>query len=168
MQNKVIKVLAIIACIALLVSLGANVYAISSLNETAQDTVSSISLMLTSVFAIYYILAGAKKGEGTTYFRVYMALFGLVMLLSILFYASYIGGFVVFMALSFGCLSILFVAKDLGVKWSVGLSLVVVVCGIIAMLVGPCLSSATHLLLSLVTLLMVCAKYADKKARGSK
>ena len=170
MQNKVIRILSIAACVLLVVALGVNAFSLSSAAEKmgAAGVISTIAFMATSVFAIYYILAGAKKGEGSAYFRIFMAMFGLSLLLVNLL-AVNLGGFSSAMVtLSFGCLSILFVAKDLGFKWSVALSAIVVLCAIPAIVSFPHMATATYMLLALVTLLMVCAKYADKAARRRK
>ena len=170
MQNKVIKILSVVACLLLLASLGANVFTLSNAGAKmgAVGIISTIAFMLTAVFAIYYILAGAKKGEGSVYFRVFMAIFGLSLLIFNLMAGKMSGFTSATVTLSFGCLAILFVAKDLGIKWSVALSAIVVLCAIPAIVSFPHMATATYMLLALVTLLMVCAKYADKKARGSK
>jgi len=168
MKNPVIRALCIAACILLLISLGWNIYAITNSGLTGAETFDCICLMLTAVFAIYYILAGAKKGEGTTYFRIFMVLYGFTVLEANFFFAELSSLVAMLNTLCFGCLSILFVAKNLGKKWSVALSLVVVACAIEQMIVYFDVATATNLLLALVALLMVFAKYADKAARGSK
>ena len=170
MQNKVIRFLSIAACLLLLIALGANVFTLNTASAQigAAGVISTIAFMLTAVFAIYYILAGAKKGEGSIYFRVFLALFGLSLFLINLL-GQNLGGFSSTMVtLSFGCLAVLFVAKNLGFKWSVGLAALVVLCAIPAVISFPQMVTATYMLLALVLLLMVFAKYADKKARGSK
>ena len=180
MSKKVITVLNVLASVLLLAAIFANLLAIyAGVNKgsfTPYDYIVTISLVVTAVFAIYYVLAGCKKGEGSTYFKWFMWVFAIVQLIALLQHESMTTVTVMLITLSFGCLTVLSTAKDLGQAKSTLLAGIISVCAIaqfitaaVAGTIGEAWIKITTLtLLALTSLLMVCAKYADKKSRGSK
>ncbi len=180
MSKKVITALNILASVLLLAAIFANLLAVyAGVNKgsfTPYDYIVTISLVVTAVFAIYYVLAGCKKGEGSTYFKWFMNVFALVQLIVLLQHANMTVVTVMLITLSFGCLTVLSTAKDLGQGKSSLLAGIVSVCAVAQFITATAAGTigsawikiASLTLLGLTSLLMVCAKYADKKSRGSK
>ncbi len=173
MQNKAIKALSVVFAVLLLVGMGVCVYCIAMNSANSINVAEAIGLAVTAAFAIYYILAGCKKGEGSTYFRWFVNMFALVEVLPMILHEDMLISSVLSLAIAFGCLTVLSVAKDYGQKKSTLLTFVVIAATLIDLLsslnssANVLLMIGVHLLLAVTTLFMVCAKYADKKSRGS-
>lgn len=152
-------------------------YSFASLGNEAivMSYVTAIFRILVCVFAIYYVVAGCKKEEGSLYFKAFMNLFALAMLIEIANLKVYTVFSVVLFALSFGALTVLSGAENLGQKKSLKLSAVVAISGIAqfitflkkdAVTTQTWIAIGTYFILALMCILMVYAKYQDKKARG--
>ena len=154
------------------------IYSMASKADTAVLTyVGCLFRILVCVFAIYYVVAGCKKDEGANYFKAFMNLYALAMLLEVINLQAYATLSVVLFTLSFGALTVLSTAENLGERMSMLLACVVTLCGVAQFItflqletVGTALwiAMGTYLLLALQCILMVYAKYQDKKQRGSK
>jgi len=172
MTKKVIGALSGVASVAMLAAVCANVFVITKLLPGALDTVLSALLILTSVAGIYYILAGCKKKEGAAYYHWFMCLFAVCALISLVCISGDPEA-TACVAVAYGCLCVLSVAKDLGKKKSLLFTVVVVLAAASQCLVTPSdrgdvICTWSVLVLSLTSLLMTFAKYADKASRGSK
>ncbi len=176
MQNKAIKVLSVVFALLLLIGMGVCVYDIAMNENGFAGAIIPIASAIVCAFGVYYVLAGCKKGEGSTYFKWFVNIFALSDLL-VLFNNRFMSiGSVLMIAIVFGCLTVLSVAKDYGQKKSTLLAVIIVAAMVIQLLLPTTVEvssfvvirKAIGLLLAVTTLFMVCAKYADKKARGSK
>lgn len=180
MSKKVLTVLTVVASVLLLASIFANLFSVyvgvSSDTFIPFDYVVAIALSIASILAVYYALTGCRKGEGSVYFRWFMFSLALVQLIALFQHASMSILTVLMLTISFGCLLVLFIAKDLGQKLSTLLAGIVSAAAVAQFIIAAATGTlavawvkiATLTLLALTALLMVFAKYADKKARGSK
>lgn len=181
MTKKILTVLMYVLTFLLVSAILGNcivLYSFASLGTgDIMGYITCVFRILVCTFAIYYVVAGCKKEEGATYFKAFMNLFALAMLLEIANLAAYTTFSVVLFALSFGSLTVLSCALDLGEKKSTLLAGIVAVTGAAQFIsftmmdsVGTVtwISIGTYLLLALMCILMVYAKYQDKKERGSK
>jgi len=185
MTNKIIKTLTVVFSFLLIIAIIFGIYAIFQENSGTTETTSGqiqndiyhFCLMVTCVFAIFYILSGCTKASGAKFFQVFMILYGV----SIFFILIFTGEKAVdnipqlLRIIAFGALCLLAFAKDLGQVKSTVFASLVLACNIVEMFFVPdsmlVLTYSTRicqLVLSATTLLMVCAKYEDKKSRGSK
>ncbi len=176
MQNKLIKVLSIICALLLLVGMGVCVYD-TAMNENGfTNCLQPILLAVTSAFGVYYVLAGCKKGEGSTYFKWFVNMFALAIFLALINHSEMHIVHVLLVAIGFGALTVLSCALNLGQKKSTLLAVIILAVMVIRMIL--CCSEGldtyilirvgVQLVLGITTLVMIGAKYADKKSRGSK
>jgi len=179
MNSKSLNILNIFAMILLVALCVANVVVMLQAGEASMNTVYSIGIVLTGIFAVYYILAGCKKIGGKGYFKCFLLLYAIVSLfpavigicgepVGVFGIVSYIVTAVPLFVLAFGL--------DLGKKKSLilgGIVVVSVVCRVIFTLCAGLFSDfmfeiLSDLLLSLNLILMIFSKYDDKASRGSK
>lgn len=175
MENKLIKVLSVVFALLLLFGMGVCIYCIVMSGENTVNIAECIGLAVVAAFGIYYILAGCKKGEGSTYFRWFVNMFALVEILPLLQHDTMSVVSVIMLTIGFGSLTVLSVGRDLGKGKSLLLSGIVIAITMIDLVTTIIRSPENvvvlvviHLLLAITTMFMVFAKYADKKARGSK
>lgn len=132
---------------------------------------------LVCILAIYYMLTGCKKLESAAYYKWFMLAFAALFPLSMLQSANIDSAGLILFTLCFGALCVLCFGKDLGKNFSLGLAVFVTVCTaflfVTAYLHGSIndvsgVRIITKLVLAVTAVLMVLAKYQDKKERGSK
>ena len=178
MNAKTLSVLKKIAIALLLIAVFANMIyiAVGITGRTlgTLDFINAIILSLTLIFAAYYLISGCTKDLSASFFKCFMNVFALEQLICLAGHSSYDSVSVILIALTFGALTVLSVAKDLGEKLSKKLGWVVVFCTVCrfipAAVTGQIASGwigiASIIFLALCCQLMVCAKYQDKKERG--
>ena len=179
MSNRTLNTLLIFAAIFLFAVLGFTLYTISMIisDGLTVTLIADMAQFLTTAFAIYYILAGCNKKDGARYFRMFMILNALSILIQLAF-VDQTAIFRLMFAVIFASLCLLAFAKDLGQKKSITLASIVVAFSVVALVLELVVAKATEyaaltvfvtqVILGLATLLMVVAKYDDKKQRGSK
>ncbi len=176
MQNKAIRVLSVVFAVLLLVGMGMCVYDIAMNENGFLGAIQPIFSAVVCAFGVYYVLAGCKKGEGSAYFKWFVNMFALTKVLVLITHSNMTIAAVLLTVIPFGCLTVLSVAKDYGQKKSTLLAAVIVVTMLIQLLLPVAADAPAFvlirkiigLLLAVTTFFMVCAKYADKKSRGSK
>lgn len=178
-------ILLTIHCGLLLVTAALSAY---WLLASAPETTSTVIMLakfkyvlaiLALILGMVYFTVGYKK-NAYLFYRSYMALFGLDLMISIVSAMSYENIDVIptiATVLSFASATILATGKDLGKGKSYTLALSLVVCAIVIFVytwldkgfvdMELVYVNVTGVLLSLTTLLMVIGKYYDKKMRGA-
>jgi len=171
--KKALSVFSTIAAVLLFVALGMGLYAVIS-GTTAFGQLIYAMLLLTTLFGLYYVLAGCKKAAGIRYFGAYLNLFALCQLVILLGRAKESNLSVLLLTVTFGLIVLLAGAKDLGKVKSITLSALIVLLSA-ARLGAACANGhfaqdgftiLTCIVIAISTLVLIFAKYADKAARG--
>ena len=173
--QKALSVFSAIASVLLFLALGLGIYGIIA-GVTEFSGLILGMLLLTTLFGLYYVLAGCKKAAGIRYFGAFLNFFALSELFLLLGVGMGSRTALFLLTLCFAVLVLLAGARDLGRKKSICLSLLVIV--LCAACFGRALSAGTlaedwqmysvNLALAFSTYLMLLSKYADKATRGSK
>ena len=179
MNKKVIDVLSVVFGLLEIVAMIAIALSITSeikYNDIEPSVfATSCCLFITVIFGFYYLLAGCKKGEGSTLYVGYMGAMAVCDLVALTGEVS--PWQAVTLAIAVACSTVLCFAKDLGKKKSFSFAIVACLAKIfifVMVLVSqePLSSLAVNafasLSLGLVTVFMVNAKYYDKSLRNSK
>jgi len=175
MEKKLsFKIVSIVDLFLLLVSIYANILGIVKDNNSLQY----IFNLLAIIFALAYCFIGYKK-KGNLYYRLFSGFLALKEMMAIMHIGVYetVPGytFIIF-TICYGVYLLLAVAKDLGKELSLVLTLVNVILSAFSFAyvamnvqyISVITYNSTRLVLTLVLLIMVYAKYNDKKVRGTK
>jgi len=170
-KNKVLLVFVILASIGLLACAGINIYLINNLVPDVYEFIYAYSLVATSIFAVYYMVSGCKKEEGSTFFKIFMGLFALASLVNLFGNESILVK--VTSIISAILLIFLALVKDFGKRNSLIVASIILVTVVLKALnlnsEGAFVSRPlTFILLAIVTIIMIFAKYQDKANRNSK
>jgi len=175
MEKKLgFKIVSVIDLVLLLVSIYANVLGILKDSNILQYVFNLLAIL----FAFAYCFVGYKK-NGNLYYRLFCGFLALKEMMAITYIGLYENvpafTFIIFL-ICYGSYLVMAVAKDLGKEVSLILALVNTVLSAIAFVfvainaqyISVITYNSTRLVLTLVLLIMVYAKYTDKKIRGTK
>ena len=178
MTNKKLDNISAIFCVLLLVAIfciGMSIVdAVGGEGVIVSDYISSVCLILTAIFGIYYTIVGCKKVGGAKYYVWYMGALAVCDLIAIAGAVNYPAVGTLALALSIACCTVLCFAKDLGQKKSTGFAVVALLAKVVVLFITLIVRRTfsmlicASVLLAVVALFMVCAKYYDKSTRGSK
>lgn len=190
MSEKAKKIFMVIALLGLAVTAGGQVYLLTFKEGFPFMHIAALLLLIAVIAGIVYAIKGFRKNEATL-FRTFLHFYALSQFASIVYSgsltdlgnnANLIG--ICANVIIFGIILMLASAVDLGKKRSMGLILTVVALNVF-LLIGSLIGqpglvrgggargtifafyATSNLILSLVTTLMLVAKYKDKAARGS-
>ncbi len=178
-KDQVKKVLYVVVPVLFIAVIIFTVLASKRSGENGLSTASFITISEMAVMAIlscYYVLVGCNKEDGSAFFKLYMFVFGLFELVTLTNHANQTNLEVIMIALRIACIAVLSQAKDLGEKKSVCFGSVIIAASLVEAV--SCFSQGfstsalvgifAEVMLEVVCLFMIIAKYADKKERGSK
>jgi len=176
MQDQKFRNVFRICAVMLIAGSIANLYALFTAKSPLFQVITSIGLIITSLFGAVYIFSGYTKVKSAKFFTAFMSLYALTEMIGTIGAKSINTINMMLLVLSFGCAFVLAVAKDLGERKSLVLSGTIVL-SVIGRLIISAMTSAlpifgirplTKLLLGISVFVLVLAKYRDKKARGTK
>lgn len=182
MQNNTIKKLSIICSVPLIICVIGNLVllVLGNINNALgiHDLVNSSMNIFVAVFGVFYIFAGCTKEIGGELLKLYISFFALIQLF-MLFDASIrnVAGLTIILAIKLALLAVLGLAKDVGEIKSKVISILVLLGTVGEILFSIfCLENVVYLIprmttavfLAVSTLVLICAKYEDKRARGTK
>ncbi|GEM_PF-2643892 len=176
MAEKSMKTRMNLFAVLLCAVVAANVYALMVKGAPVFQMLTSVGLLITAGFGAVYLFTGFTKEKSAKFFVCFMAMYTVTEALGILGAKSLQTVNVLLLVLSFACAFTLTVAKDLGKTKSYVLS-VTIILSVIARLGISYFSGKlpvfgirplSKLILGLTVLVLVSAKYYDKKTRYAK
>ena len=154
-------------------------------SATMMTKIDSVVCMVALIFGLFYSLSGYKK-DSAKYYKVFMILYVVSSIFSLVvgIYSniksdSTVSGINIFATLCsiaiIVCACILVVGKDMGEQKSIHLSCVILVAGLVKMIIAlysksldVITSEVSNLVLAIIVVAFVSAKYLDKASRGTK
>lgn len=170
--NVITKILAAILGVLIII----NLYIALFMSVPFQQQLANILFSFTAIFAIFYIMVGCTKKEGAKYYRGFMIAYAITMLIIIYVNRTRAPFSFFFNLIIYGCLCILASANDLGEFKSKLFAYTITVLSIVTLLFGFDTTKATFIAnmcrvlrlgISITLLVMVIAKYRDKKERNT-
>jgi len=175
MKHKTMKVFMTIFAVILIIGVLANIYTFTVPNTPLFQTLTSVGLVITAGFGAVYLLTGYTKNKSAGFFTCFMAMYAITEWFGVIGAKNLVTANMLLLVLSFGCACVLTFAKDLGMAKSVAFSSVIILT-VIGRLVISNLTTGlpvfgirplTKLVLGFTVLVLVLAKYYDKKERHS-
>jgi len=171
-MKKSVTVLSYVFEVLLIASIVGLALFIALNKQESEDLFTNIVsgvLMLTSMFGAYYLILGCKKGIASIFYVCFMGATAFCDLLALYNVAKLDA---IFMAVSIAACTVLCFSKDLGQKKSYGFALAALVAKIVVFVfalinTGFSMNVTASIILAVVALFMVYAKYFDKAQRGS-
>lgn len=182
MQSKTLKLFSGISAILLLCAIAANGFMYWQWNQDGnQDLVNYVCAtlrILICAFGVYYLFLGGTKKIGAVLYKIYLALFILIQLFLLMAPNIYENPLqIILVGLRIASLCLLLSSINLGEVKSKIFGVVIVLTAVIALVVDlagghldltALVSTLTDAVMGISVFALVCGKYADKKARGSK
>lgn len=179
-EKKIVPIwVSAILAILLIAGIGLNIYYTITTYNAIEEIPTRLFDFLACFYALTYCFKGYSKNVASTY-KIFSITYCISCMLPIFLVAkTYQAGIASAIVLAlhlivFACTSIFAFAKDLGKKKSYTLAAIVLACTLINSGFGIAASTPFILgmcgkvILSIVFLIMVYAKYQDKTARGTK
>lgn len=176
MKKDIFKIIMTIFAIVLIVAVIANIYALTVTPTPTYQLLTSVGLIITGLFGAIYLMSGYSKQKSSLYFVCFMILYAITEWMGIIGAKSNNTVNMMLLVLSFGFSCVLAISKDLGKFKSVILSSVIVLTVVGRLVISYYTTGLpvfgvrplTKLIIGLTVLVLVIAKYHDKKQRGTK
>ncbi|MCQ2436380.1 MAG: hypothetical protein MJ101_05700 [Clostridia bacterium] len=177
MGNGKIKLLAILDAVLLLsciaVALPVLMLGISDNSASIYGILQSIADIVVAAFGAYYLFVGYTKESGKKYYKFY--LYSFAVSVAVAFFGGYESPVVaLLLAMTLSALCVMAFADDLGEVKSKVFAAIAGACVIAVAVMGiigdkfDTVGIFTDFVISTSCYILVCAKYDDKKTRGTK